>query len=196
MIPPYFVFFRARLSLHSRKPRINAAIKRQRIVSSRLIHGQIHIAPSHPSEDHSANPSIDYYYKLISYSSHSLFHALPTSISVQGAQPSHRQAMDTIYEKAGKRLKELRSQQGWTQQQLAEKASISVAFLSFIEQGRRKGSLQTYANLSKALGLELSELLRSDKAGKPALSELPQAFPGLSVAESQTMLKLVKKMKR
>ena len=90
--------------------------------------------------------------------------------------------MDTIYEKAGKRLKELRSQQGWTQQQLAEKASISVAFLSFIEQGRRKGSLQTYANLSKALGLELSEL--------------PQAFPGLSVAESQTMLRLVKKMKR
>ena len=104
--------------------------------------------------------------------------------------------MDTIYEKAGKRLKELRLQQGWTQQQLAEKASISVAFLSFIEQGRRKGSLQTYANLSKALGLELSDLLRTDKAGKPVFTGAPQTFPGLSVAESQAMLKLVKKLKR
>jgi transcriptional regulator with XRE-family HTH domain len=103
--------------------------------------------------------------------------------------------MDTIYDKAGKRLKELRLQQGWTQQQLAEKASISVAFLSFIEQGRRKGSLQTYASLSKALGMDISELLRSDKAGKPVYSEPAKTFPGLSVAESQAMLKLVKKMK-
>jgi transcriptional regulator with XRE-family HTH domain len=103
--------------------------------------------------------------------------------------------MDSIYDKVGKRLKELRLQQGWTQQQLAEKASISVAFLSYIEQGRRKGSLQTYADLAKALGMELSELLRSDKAGKP-YADLPQTFPGLNVAESQTMLKLVKKMKK
>lgn len=103
--------------------------------------------------------------------------------------------MDSIYDKVGKRLKELRLQQGWTQLQLAEKASISVAFLSYIEQGRRKGSLQTYADLAKGLGMELSELLRSDKAGK-SYTDLPQSFPGLSVAESQAMLKLVKKMKK
>jgi transcriptional regulator with XRE-family HTH domain len=103
--------------------------------------------------------------------------------------------MDSIYDKVGKRLKELRLQQGWTQQQLAEKASISVAFLSYIEQGRRKGSLQTYADLAKALGMDLADLLRADKTGKP-YADLPQSFPGLTVAESQAMLKLVKKMKK
>jgi transcriptional regulator with XRE-family HTH domain len=104
--------------------------------------------------------------------------------------------MDSIYDKVGKRLKELRLQQGWTQQQLAEKASISVAFLSYIEQGRRKGSLQTYADLAKALGMDLADLLRSDKSGKALYPDLPQTFPGLNVAESQAMLKLVKKMKK
>ena len=104
--------------------------------------------------------------------------------------------MDNIYDIAGKRLKELRLKQGLTQQQLAEKASISVAFLSFIEQGRRNGSLQTYADLSKALGLDLGDLLRSDKAGKAVYVDPPQSFPGLTASESQVMLKLVKKLKR
>ena len=104
--------------------------------------------------------------------------------------------MDSIYDTAGKRLKELRLKQGLTQQQLAEKASISVAFLSFIEQGRRKGSLQTYADLSKALGMDLGDLLRSDKTGKASYPDLPQSFPGLTASESQVMLKLVKKLKR
>lgn len=103
--------------------------------------------------------------------------------------------MDSIYENVGKRIRELRLAQGLTQRELAEKASISVPFLSFLELGQRKGSLQTYADVAKALSMELSELLK-DKGAKALYKDLPQSFPGLSVAESTAMLKLVRKIKR
>jgi transcriptional regulator with XRE-family HTH domain len=105
------------------------------------------------------------------------------------------ESMESIYLKIGQRLRELRLQSGMTQQTLAEKAGISVSFLSFLEKGDRKGSLQTYADLAKAFGIEISELF-DEKSGKNNFPKSTDPFPQLSVAESDAVMQLVKTLRK
>jgi transcriptional regulator with XRE-family HTH domain len=60
----------------------------------------------------------------------------------------------------GQRIRELRTQrpERWTQEDLAERAKISVSFLSMIERGERVAHVETLAALSQALGVTLAEL--------------------------------------
>ena len=46
----------------------------------------------------------------------------------------------------------------WTQEELAERAQISVSFLSMIERGERIPHVETLAAIANALGVTLSEL--------------------------------------
>jgi ribosome-binding protein aMBF1 (putative translation factor) len=47
-----------------------------------------------------------------------------------------------------------RRTRGWTQQQLAERAGIGQAEVSKIERGRKSPTIDTYARLAGALGIE------------------------------------------
>ncbi len=60
----------------------------------------------------------------------------------------------------GKRIRELRTQrpERWTQEDVAERAQISVSFLSMIERGERLAHVETLAALADALGVTLAEL--------------------------------------
>ena len=60
----------------------------------------------------------------------------------------------------GHRIRELRTQRSerWTQEDLAERARISVSFLSMIERGERVAHVETLASLADALGVTLAEL--------------------------------------
>jgi transcriptional regulator with XRE-family HTH domain len=60
----------------------------------------------------------------------------------------------------GQRIRDLRTQrpERWTQEELAERAQISVSFLSMIERGERVAHLETLAALASALGVSLGEL--------------------------------------
>jgi len=60
----------------------------------------------------------------------------------------------------GQRIRELRTQrpERWTQEELAERAQISVSFLSMIERGERVPHVETLAALANALGVSLGEL--------------------------------------
>lgn len=68
--------------------------------------------------------------------------------------------MSDIGKRLGQRIRELRTQrpEKWTQEDLAERAKISVSFLSMIERGERIAHVETLAALSQALGVSLSEL--------------------------------------
>jgi transcriptional regulator with XRE-family HTH domain len=61
----------------------------------------------------------------------------------------------------GKRLKELREAEGWSQTELAERAGLTKAGIADIEQGRRQPSWGTAVALAKALQLEVKEFLSS-----------------------------------
>lgn len=68
--------------------------------------------------------------------------------------------MSEIGKRLGQRIRELRTQrpERWTQEDLAERARISVSFLSMIERGERVAHVETLASLSQALGVTLAEL--------------------------------------
>ena len=102
-------------------------------------------------------------------------------------------AINSIYNEVGERIKVLRQSHGMTQQDLAEKAGISVSFLSFLESGKRKGSLETYHQLSLALGLGLDELFKSRKDKKVAR---PNRIADLSISETKAVYRLVKSLRK
>ena len=59
-----------------------------------------------------------------------------------------------------KRLKELRKERNWTQQELAQKANLSFNAVTKIEQGAAKHpTLKTLLKLSEAFGIGLDELV-------------------------------------
>jgi transcriptional regulator with XRE-family HTH domain len=63
-----------------------------------------------------------------------------------------------------RRLVRLRRLQYWTQEELAERAGVSLAIVSSLEQGLRQDPrLSTVVKLARALGVTLDEL--ADVAG-------------------------------
>ena len=66
--------------------------------------------------------------------------------------------MDTLKYKVGHKIKTLRKEKNFTQEQLAEKAGISVDFLSLIERGKNAPSLESLEKLATALKISVKEL--------------------------------------
>jgi len=50
-----------------------------------------------------------------------------------------------------------------TQEDLSERARISVSFLSMIERGERSPHLETLAKIAEALQVKMADLFRSDE---------------------------------
>lgn len=71
--------------------------------------------------------------------------------------------MKIDYELIGLRIKELRQQKEITQQQMAENAKITPGFISQIENGRKKVSLETLLSICLALNVTLNELLTGNQ---------------------------------
>lgn len=71
----------------------------------------------------------------------------------------------------GERVRRWRAERGWTQAQLARKASLTAGTVSRIEAGRSRPLGRTAHQLAQALGVEVERLL--GLAGQPALFPLP-----------------------
>jgi len=65
--------------------------------------------------------------------------------------------MKQIYPFISKRLREHRVQLGLTQEKLAERSRIASKFISDLERGKKKPSLETVFRLSKGLKIPLNE---------------------------------------
>jgi len=68
-----------------------------------------------------------------------------------------------------RRVREERSQRGWTLAQLAERAGVSRAMISKIERGESSPTAALLARLGAAMGLGLSALMSAPRAPVPAL---------------------------
>ena len=66
---------------------------------------------------------------------------------------------DEYYKNIGKHIKELREKANLTQEQLAEKAGISLDYLGKIEVNINKLGLKTVFKLAKALNVHPKEIL-------------------------------------
>ena len=63
-----------------------------------------------------------------------------------------------IYRQLGKRIREIRKKLGVTQERLAFKARISPSFLSHVERGTKKASLETIKRIASALEVPIPSL--------------------------------------
>lgn len=68
--------------------------------------------------------------------------------------------MESIYDVAGRKVQIFRAAKGLTQMELAEKSDLSVSFVSQIETGHKKASLDGYYKIANGLGIQLSELFK------------------------------------
>ena len=68
----------------------------------------------------------------------------------------------------GGNIRKIRKEFGWTQQFLAEKAGISVPFMTQIELGRKSASLEVIQSIATALGVSYRQLF-----DEPEFSAVP-----------------------
>ena len=65
---------------------------------------------------------------------------------------------EEVRQTLAKNIKKLRAQKGFSQAQLAEKADISLPFMSSIEQSSKWPYPDTLAHIAAALGVDVSDL--------------------------------------
>ena len=69
----------------------------------------------------------------------------------------------------GRRLREVRTRTGISQERLAEPAGLHRTYVSSVERGERNISLINIANLANALGVPMAELM-PDRPAAPSAS--------------------------
>ena len=98
----------------------------------------------------------------------------------------------------GKRIAQLREGNGMTQKQLADRAGISVTFLSEVENGKRNISMGKLVSIAEELETTTDYLARGAHSG--SRPRVPDKFPpdlsnaaeemGWSFAEAKTLLQV------
>ncbi len=66
---------------------------------------------------------------------------------------------NTILKKFGRKVKTLRLQKGWTQEELARRAELHRTYVGSIERYERNVSLLNVERIAKALGVNIKDLL-------------------------------------
>ena len=66
--------------------------------------------------------------------------------------------MDPLEVRFGLRIRELRKERGWNQQDFAFRAGLDRTYVGIIERGEKSATLRTIRKLSLALGVPLSEI--------------------------------------
>jgi len=72
--------------------------------------------------------------------------------------------MKVIQGRLGRRVRALRMEQGWTQEELASRAKKHPTYIGGIERGERNPTLTVLADLARALGVSLAALMEEDRA--------------------------------
>ncbi|MBU3934235.1 MAG: helix-turn-helix domain-containing protein [Candidatus Omnitrophica bacterium] len=66
-----------------------------------------------------------------------------------------------ILKQFGNKVKKLRKDKGWSQEELAKKAGLHRTYIGSIERSERNISLINIGRVAKALGVKLENLLRT-----------------------------------
>lgn len=69
--------------------------------------------------------------------------------------------MSNIQTKFGQKIREIRTQKGFSQEVLASKSGLHRTYISDIERGDRNVSLKNVEKLAKALGVSAHDLLKN-----------------------------------
>ena len=102
------------------------------------------------------------------------------------------------YQKIGQQIRMLRMKSGLTQEQLAEASDLSVPYLSHIERGCKRASLETLVRVAEALDVTVDRLLSGiQPADRDAfLPDLQELLDDCSLRERRTLLEVAAALKR
>lgn len=98
------------------------------------------------------------------------------------------------YRKLGKRIREERTRQYTTQEQLAEVVELSAVYIGQIERGERKLSLDTLVKVANSLHVSVESLLRDSLEHNTEMidNELAALIKGHTHEEKTLVLDTVK----
>lgn len=88
---------------------------------------------------------------------------------------------EPIDQRVRRRLRELRTQQGLTLQQVSDRAHIDVSMLSRLESGERRLALDHIPRLAAALGVSTDDLLAGEPSTDPRIRSQPVVRDGLTM---------------
>ena len=97
--------------------------------------------------------------------------------------------MKTDYVLIGERIKFWRQQRSLTQEQLAEKVELTPGFISLIETGKKRASLETLLSICRALNITLNDLLVGNQINQT--SDYNTEFSELTVKLNESEKRLV-----
>ena len=105
--------------------------------------------------------------------------------------------MHPYHKRLGDRLKAARAAKGWTQSELAEKTGLTPAFLSYLENGTRSGSLDSLVKLAEALSLDPEALLGGKAPSKKPYPPIPTiSLEGLTTGEGRVVRQMAQSLRR
>ena len=64
-----------------------------------------------------------------------------------------------VRKKFGKRLRDLREERGWSQEEFADRAGLHRTYVSAVERGIRNPTLSVLEQLANALGLSMAGMV-------------------------------------
>lgn len=114
-------------------------------------------------------------------------------------QPNSGEFID--YEAAGKRIARIRKEKGMRQYELAKRAGISVQYMSAVESGHRRFSLELLTSVARELHVTPDEILfgTPPKAGNmtedETEKEIQDLFLDTSPAEAAFLIKVLRASK-
>ena len=92
-----------------------------------------------------------------------------------------------IKDTLGRNIKTLRARRGLSQADLAEKADISITFLSTIERGIKFPQPDILSKLAKALDVEVFELFKTDAVPTDSKEVISQLSEDITKNVNQTI---------
>lgn len=66
----------------------------------------------------------------------------------------------TIRNKLGKRVRTLRKQRGWSQEEFADKAGLHRTYIGSVERGEQNVSIDNIERIAKTLGITIEGLFK------------------------------------
>ena len=92
--------------------------------------------------------------------------------------------MDNVRVLVGERIRNLRKERGWSQEELGEKADLHHTYVGAVERGEKNASIDTLDKIADALGIEMVDLftlakgkINVDKLRAYIIEEVKESSP-------------------
>ena len=105
-----------------------------------------------------------------------------------------------IYNNLGMKIRRVRKDRGFTQEELGREAGIDPKYIGEIERGNANITIKTLLNISEVLDITIGELLSFTLAGKESLDiqneaiEIAKMLKGVDRKERKILIEMLKKM--